>query len=366
MGLDERYRRRIDGAQNALRERGIEALWIEPSVGFFYLTGLEPVSMERLFGLLIPASGELRMVVPLLLKDECEGVAEMLVWDDSEGPERAAAQALAGISSLHVQVSLPTGALFFLQGVRPGMEVALDPGIISGLRERKEPEEVDLLRESGRVTDEVVAWVGTLPLGELSERELAGRIQSRYLELGLKPTPEGLIASGTNAAMPHHTGGETKIRLDQPLLMDFGCAVGGYWSDITRIYFPRQVEAETGAAYELVCEAYDAAFATIEPGIPRSEVDCAARQVIEEAGYGDAFLHRTGHGLGLELHEPPYIRPGDERPLEVGHVFSVEPGIYVRDRFGVRYENIVYLGKNGPESLNNSPRWHTFGAREEV
>ncbi|MGH2820467.1 MAG: M24 family metallopeptidase, partial [Actinomycetota bacterium] len=152
----------------------------------------------------------------------------------------------------------------------------------------------------------------------------------------------------------------------QPLLMDFGCAVEGYWSDITRIYFPHALDAEIAETYEIVCDAYDAAFDALEPGVTCHEVDRAARAVIEKAGYGEAFLHRTGHGLGLEVHEPPYLRSGNEQPLDVGHVFSVEPGIYVPGRFGVRYENIVHLGAHGPESMNRSPRRHSFDSAEHI
>lgn len=363
MSLAEHHKRRIGRVREALRERGLEALWVEPSVGLFYLTGLEPVSMERLFGLLIPSSGELRMVVPLLLRDECSHMddsAQMIVWDDSEGPERAVEIALKDIARLHVQGSLPSWMLFLLQKVRPGLQVEQDPGILSGLRERKDAGEVELLRKSGEITDEMVEWVGTLDLANLTERQLAGRIQARYMEIGLRPSSEGLIASGANTAMPHYVGGDVQIRDDQPLLMDFGCAVEGYWSDITRIYFPRELDPEIEEVYEIVCEAYDTAFAAIGPGVPCEEVDRSARAVIEKAGYGENFLHRTGHGLGLEVHEEPYIREGNEKPLEVGHVFSVEPGIYVQGRFGIRYENIVYLGEEGPEPLNLNPRKHFF------
>jgi Xaa-Pro aminopeptidase len=358
--LAQRYQGRLEGLQEKLSERGAEALWLEPSVGLFYLTGLEPVSMERLFGLLVPASGAPRMVVPLLLKDECEhvDVAEPFVWGDAEGPENATAAALEGVSHLLVQGSLPVWSLRLLE--RPGMEIEEDHSVLSGLREQKEPEEVDLIRRSGALTDETVSWVGTLDLGNLTERQLSGKIQARYLELGHTPSPHGLIATGANTAMPHYVGGDVPISTEQILLMDFGCAVDGYWSDITRIYFPRELEEEVEEAYEIVCEAYEAAFGVLEPGVPCQEVDRAARKVIENAGYGDAFLHRTGHGLGLEVHEEPYIRDGNERPLEVGHVFSIEPGIYLLGHFGVRYENIVHLGAEGPEPMNLSPRQHYF------
>jgi Xaa-Pro dipeptidase len=199
-----------------------------------------------------------------------------------------------------------------------------------------------------------------LDLENFTERQLAGKIQARYLELGHRPSPFGLVATGANTAMPHYVGGDVPINTEQLLLMDFGCAIDGYWSDITRIYFPRDLEEEVEEAYEIVCEAYEAAFDVLEPGVPCQEVDRAARKVIENAGYGDAFLHRTGHGLGLEVHEEPYLRDGNEKPLEVGHVFSVEPGIYLQERFGVRYENIVHLGAHGPEPMNLSPRKHFF------
>jgi Xaa-Pro aminopeptidase len=358
--LSDHHERRVSLVQEELHERGLEALWVEPSVGLFYLTGLEPLSMERLFGLLVPTSGSPRMVVPLLLKDECEHVdiAEQVVWSDDEGPERAAAAVLDGVSRLAVQGSLPVWSLRVLEKVRPGMEVEEDPGVLSGLRERKEPVEVDLIRRSGELTDETVSWVGTLDLDNLTERQLAGKIQARYLELGHRPSPHGLIATGANTAMPHYAGRDLPIRTDQLLLMDFGCAIDGYWSDITRIYFPRDLGEEVEEVYDIVCSAYDAAFAILEPGIPCQEVDRAARAVVEGAGYGDAFLHRTGHGLGLEVHEEPYLRGGYQKPLKVGHVFSVEPGIYLQGRFGVRYENIVHLGREGPESMNLSPRKH--------
>lgn len=360
--FSKRHERRLGLLQEALRERGEEALWVEPSVGLFYLTGLEPVSLERLFGLLVLATEKPRMVVPLLLADECEHVevADLVVWSDAEGPHEATTKVLDGASSLLVQGSLPVWSLRLLEKARPGMKVDEDPGILSGMRERKEPDEVDLIRKSGTLTDEMVSWVGTQDLNNMTERQLAGKIQARYLELGYEPSPHGLIATGERAAMPHYVAGDIPIETDRLLLMDFGCALDGYWSDITRIYFPYYLEKEVEEAYEVVCAAYDAAYGILEPGVACGEVDRAARSVIAEAGYGENFLHRTGHGLGLEVHEEPYLREGNEKPLEVGHVFSVEPGIYVKGRFGVRYENIVYLGPDGPESMNNSPRKHFF------
>ena len=336
-------------------------MWIEPSVGLTYLTGLDLVSIERVTGLIIPARDDLRMVVPLLLRDECTHLgAELEVWDDGEGPDAAVRRALKGVSVLHVQGSLPAAHLFALKNAVPNIEVGHDPGVVRDLREHKDSDEVAAIRKSGKVTDGVVKWVGTLDLASLTERQLALNIEAHYLTLGYKPTPYDLVASGANAAMPHYVGGDTPISTEVPLLLDFGCAVDGYWSDITRIYFPSDLDPEIEDAYGIVCDAYDAAFAAAGAGVPCREVDRAARAVIINAGYGENFVHRTGHGLGMEVHEPPYLTGANEQPLQVGHVFSIEPGIYLEGKFGVRYENIVYLGPDGPESMNLSPRRHIF------
>jgi Xaa-Pro aminopeptidase len=359
----ETYRDRLDRLRAALGEAGTTAMWIEPSVGLTYLTGLTPVSIERLFGLIVTPSDDLKLVVPELLADESKelpGEAEFFVWDDASGPERAAAAALEGIDRIAIQGSLPSWSWALLGSVRPSIEATIDDQVLGRLRELKDALEVDALRRSGAVTDEIVEWIASLDLGEMTEAQLAGRIQARYLELGFRPSPEGLIASGANSAMPHYIGGAERIGTDRLLLMDFGCAVDGYWSDITRIYFPRPLSGQLKDRYEIVCAAYDAAFEVARPGVACSQVDAAARKVITDAGYGEHFIHRTGHGLGMEVHEPPYLTGTNDQPLEVGHVFSIEPGIYLPGRFGVRFENIVHLGEDGPESMNHSPREHFF------
>ena len=359
----ETYRDRLDRLRGALSQWGVGALWVEPSVGLTYLTGLTPLSIERLFGLIVRPDGDLRLVVPELLADESKelpGEAEFFVWNDASGPERSAAAALGGIDRIAIQGSLPSWSWAMLRSAGPGVEVEIDDRPLARLRERKDAAELDALRRSGAVTDETVAWVGTLDLQGLTEAQLAGRIQARYLELGHRPTPEALVASGPNSAMPHYLGGGDPIRTDRLLLLDFGCAIDGYWSDITRIYFPGPLEGRLKECYEIVCAAHDAAFGAAGPGVPCKTVDEAARKVITDAGYGDHFIHRTGHGLGMEVHEPPYLTGSNDQPLEVGHVFSIEPGIYLPGRFGVRFENIVHLGEDGPESMNHSPREHFF------
>ena len=359
MGLAEHYSERIRKLQGALGEAGIEALWVDSSVNLVYLTGLELLSLERLTGLVVPAEGELRTVVPLLLRDELAIVdADHNAWTDSDGPEEATAKALKGVSALHVLGSLPVWAYDVLRNAGPS-RIEIDYAVLAGLRERKDEREAEVLRRSGEITDGILTWVTTLDLVGLSERVLGGRIRARYLEGGHSGA-DCLVATGANAAMPHYAGGDVPIDGSAPLLLDFGGVVDHYFSDMTRVLFPEATSPEVLDVYGVVCDAYDAALAAVEPGVACHEVDRAARLVVEEAGHGEQFWHRTGHGLGLEVHEPPFLREGNERTLEVGHVFSIEPGIYFPGRFGLRYENIVYLGPDGPLELNRTPRRHAL------
>ena len=193
-------------------------------------------------------------------------------------------------------------------------------------------------------------WVAGAELDGRSERGLALELQTRFLRRGAE-SYDYVIASGANGALPHHATGETAISAQAPLLTDFGCIVGGYYSDMTRVHHARG-RREAAEAYAVVRAAHDAVIAGLEPGLPCDDADRLARDVIEAAGFGERFIHRTGHGVGLEIHEEPYLRPGNPAPLEAGHVFSVEPGIYVPGRFGVRYENLVHLSADGSELLN--------------
>jgi Xaa-Pro aminopeptidase len=342
--------RHLERIRAALAAAGADALWLHPAIDFRYLTGLAPIALERPTALVILAR-ELRVLAPEMLAPELalEG-ADVAAWSDGEGPDAAIARVLDGVTRCLIEPDLPSGMAFALRTARPGLDLALDPGVLSGLRERKAPDELEQLRAAGRETDAAMAWVAGAELDGRSERWLALELQTRFLRRAVTPY-DYVIASGPNAALPHHETGDTPIRADAPLLTDFGCVVGGYYSDMTRVHLPAE-GGEAAEAYAIVRAAHDAVIAGLEPGLPCHEADRLARDVIEAAGYGERFIHRTGHGVGLEVHEEPYLRPGNPAPLEAGHVFSVEPGIYVPGRFGVRYENLVHLGADGPELLN--------------
>ena len=347
----------LEPIREGLRAAGADALWIHPGVDLRHLTGLAPIAMERPTALVVLASS-LRALAPEMLAPELAEVegADVVAWSDGEGPEAAIARVLDGIRVLLVGAALPYGVATALGAARPGLDLALDPGILARLRERKSPGELEHLRVAGRHADEAAAWIAGEPLEGVTERELALRLTVRFLEAGADPYEDYIVATGAHGALPHHVTGDTPIDPGRPLLCDFGCVVAGFYSDITRTYLPRDADAEVREALELVRAAHDAVIAGLEPGLPAGEADGLARDVIAAAGQGERFIHRTGHGVGLEIHKPPYLRPGNPEPLQVGHVFSVEPGIYVPGRFGVRFENLVHLGADGPELLNAAPR----------
>ena len=346
--------RHAEHIREELRRVGADALWVHPSVNFRHLTGLRPLALERPTALVILAGGGLRAVAPQMLAPELAAIegAEVESWTEADGPDGAIARALHGVGRCLIDPWLPAGVAFALPAARPGLDVALDPGILAALRRRKAPDELERLRAAGREADDAAAWIATLDLAGRSERWLALELQARFLGRGVEPY-DYIVATGANAALPHHATGDTPIAPHAPLLADFGCVADGYYSDITRVYLPAAVDAEVTEAYEVVCAAHDAVLAGLAPGMTCHEADRLARDVIEAAGHGERFVHRTGHGVGLEIHEPPYLRPGSDDVLEVGNVFSVEPGIYVPGRFGVRYENLVHLGPYGPEPLND-------------
>jgi Xaa-Pro aminopeptidase len=360
--MEDVYVARIERLREAMRAARVRALWVHPSFDLRYLTGLAPLSMERVMGLLVPLDGQLQMVVPSMLLQESQHVADcrFLDWDDTQGPEGALKEALEGVGAVHVSEMLPFGVVQQMRSARPSIDVEIDHGTVAGLRARKDAAEAEALREAARVTDEMVMWVASQDVSSMTEIELARRISLRYQELGHHPWEELLVASGANASMPHYAGGDVPIDSSQPLLIDIGASVNGYQSDTTRVIFPNELAAEVETAYEVILTAAAAAFEVAAIGTPAQDVDRAARSVIAEAGYGEYFIHRTGHGVGLDIHEHPYIREGNEDPLQAGNCFSIEPGIYVPGRFGLRYENLVLLTDQGAEALNKTPARLTF------
>ncbi|WP_114577554.1 Xaa-Pro peptidase family protein [Saliphagus sp. LR7] len=360
----------------ACRERlAADALVLSPGPNLTYLTGFAESPSERHLFLIVPREGEPAFVAPRMYAAELAEtpVADRRLYGDGEEPTALVESVLAdsglagGPTRLLVEDRMWARFTEDLRSL-PGIRIdGLASAIVEPLRIRKDEAELAALRRAGRVADRVASEIRERGEGVVgtTERDLAREVDRLLVEEGgLEPAFGTVVAAGENGARPHHGPGDREIRAGEPVVMDFGAFVGWdgpsgpqYPGDQTRtVAFGGEPTPDYRNVHEVVARAQEAAVERVEPGVAASDVDRAARDVIEEAGYGDAFVHRTGHGVGLEVHEPPYIAAGNDRRLEEGMVFSVEPGIYLEGEFGVRIEDLVVVTDEGCERLNDSPR----------
>ena len=364
---DDAYAARRERAGERLREIGADALICFPSRNLQYLTGFETEPGERHFLLVVTAARATTLLVPELygaqLREETS-VADVRTWADGDDPRTAVRDVLEdyGLRSGRLLVDDTMWARFTqdLRAVAPDADWGLASEAIAHLRVRKDGAELAALRSAAAVADATVddlRDLGADAVG-MTERDLASWIADRLTAHGGTGTAfETVVAAGENGAKPHHGHGDREIRAGEPVVLDFGTRVDGYPSDQTRTFvFDGESSAVYREVHAVVREAQSAAVDTVEPGVTAAAVDRAARTVIEDAGYGDAFVHRTGHGVGLDVHEDPYIVADNERELEPGMVFSVEPGIYFDGRFGCRIEDLVVVTADGCERLNGTDR----------
>jgi Xaa-Pro dipeptidase len=221
---------------------------------------------------------------------------------------------------------------------------------------RKDQAEIDALRAAGAAVDRIAGELqaGRIALVGRTEAQVSADLSSRILAEGHDVVNFAIVAAGENAASPHHHPGSRVIQKNEIVLCDFGGTMNGYCSDITRCVFTGEIASDVAEAYAVLFEAEAAAVKAATIGTPCEEVDAVARRIITAAGFGDYFIHRTGHGIGLDAHEDPYIVSGNSRPLEAGHAFSIEPGIYLPGKWGMRLEDIVVATTNGPDSMNHA------------
>jgi Xaa-Pro aminopeptidase len=246
--------------------------------------------------------------------------------------------------------------LLGIQRALPKARATTASRVLGPLRAVKDRHELHMLARAARATDEAFRRLLEERIEGTTEREVAGRLGELMLELGLDRVEFAIVGSGPNAASPHHAPIDRPLRAGDAVVMDFGGTSGGYCSDMTRTVVVGEASAKLREVHEVVAEAQEVGVGAVYPGVPAEEVDRAARQVIERAGYGDRFIHRTGHGIGLEAHEDPYIVAGNAAPLRPGMCFSVEPGIYLEGDLGVRIEDIVVVTEDGARRLNHAPR----------
>lgn len=349
-----------------LRDQSIDCLALVPGPNLQYLTGTPMHLQERVFVVLIPAEAEPVLVMPELevptWRQAVPSGVRMFTWDDAEGPQeamRSAAATLPRIGTLAVEDHRMRVQEFQLLGHHlPLAEIVPAEPVMGPLRMRKDPKEISAIRRAIQISERALESViaGFRP-GD-TERELAGRLTRTLLEMGGETVPiDPAVLAGPRSALPHGASGHRPVLPGDILLIDFVTTVGGYFSDITRTFaVGRPPDDRMQEIYGVVREANAAARAAVRPGVTCHEVDTAARQVITAAGYGPYFFHRTGHGLGLDVHEAPPVAQGNALPLQAGTVFTVEPGIYVEGWGGVRIEDNVVVTADGCETLTSFSR----------
>jgi Xaa-Pro aminopeptidase len=364
--LMSEFSQRLAAARRRLAEEGLDGMLLTPGPDLRYLTGFEVYAGERLVALLLPREGEARFLVPEMNVAQATGneagVSAVRGWTDAEGyvePLGAACREL-GWNGGHLAADDEMRAAFLLdwQSVCPRAQFQKASRVLQPLRIQKGKEELAALRRAGQVADGVIAAAHAACVPGATEAEVARTVTAAMHDLEPACQVYGcIVASGPNSALPHHETGGRPLQDGDVVILDYGCELEGYHSDITLTVSLGPADEEARRIHEVVWEAQQRALEAIRPGVAAEAIDAAARRVITAAGYGDYFIHRTGHGIGLQVHEPPYLVAGNRVPLEEGMTVSVEPGIYLPGRFGVRLEVIVAVGAAGAELLNlPSPR----------
>ncbi|SDQ34496.1 M24 family metallopeptidase [Natronobacterium texcoconense] len=368
---DDIVEKRLERARKVLTEQGVDALVCFPSSNMHYLAGFEEEPMERHLFLFVTPEAEL-FVAPEMYDDQIRDaspVTDVRTWSDGDDPtdllERVGEE--LDLAGGHFLIDDRMWALFTqdLRATFPEATFGLASEVVDDLRIRKDEAELEALRKAASISDAVseeVRALGSDAIG-MTENELAAEIGERLANAGGEGVSfETVVGSGPNGARPHHRHGDRTIEAGDPVVLDFGTYADGYPGDQTRtVVFDGEPPAEYEGVHDAVLEAQQAAVAAVEPGVAAEAIDRAARDVLEDRGYGDQFIHRTGHGVGLDVHEPPYITAGNGCELEPGMVFSIEPGVYLEGEFGVRIEDLVVVTEDGCERLNDSPRgWQSL------
>lgn len=357
---------RFAAVRQRMAEAGVDALCLSVGPDLPWLCGYEAMPLERLTMLVLPADADATLVVPRL---EAPRVTErpelfaVLPWEETDDPV-AVVTGLLG-SRRRVAVGDTTWARFIVELLQrqPALQLRRATDVTGPLRAVKDPHELAMLHRAGAAADEVAVALrhGEIPLVGRTEAQVSAELSERLVGTGHHHTNFAIVAAGANAASPHHEPGDRVIGADEVVLCDFGGTMHddhgvGYCSDITRCVWTGDVPGRASEIYAAVAAGHAAAMAGVAAGVPAEAIDALARDVIAAAGYGEWFVHRTGHGIGVEAHEDPYIVAGNTDPVAIGHAFSIEPGIYLPGDLGFRLEDCVAVGPDGADSFTRSDR----------
>lgn len=361
---DETLRARWALVQARLLEANVDGLLLSGGADLLFLTGYAAMPLERITAFAARASDEQipTMLIPGLERarvDERPDIFDLVGWDDKTDPVDLIAERLAGSTRIAVSNDMWAIHVLGLQQRMPNAEIVTLTDALGGIRSIKTPEERQALLTVGGLADQVVTKLqsGQIPLVGRTESAVADDIAAHLLSVGHDEVQFVIVASGPNSASPHHHPGERVIQPNEMVLCDFGGTYNNFNSDTTRCVFTGEIPEDVQAASDTLMVAQQAAVDAAVVGGQLRDVDFAARNVLTEAGYGEFFIHRTGHGIGVEVHEEPYVGELSTVAIQVGHAFSIEPGVYIDGKWGMRLEDIVFIDDDGRAvRCNRTPR----------
>jgi Xaa-Pro aminopeptidase len=358
----EDFMHRMERAAAQAADAGLTGVLVTPGPDLLYFTGYEPIAItERITMLAIHAARGPALIVPILERPDAEGApgsaaVSLADWKDGSDPYAAATELLDPAGRYAISDSAWAMHVLGLQQALPESRYVSMTSTLPMLRAIKDEDELERLAAAGAAADESFEQIAGVQFAGRREDEIAADLAGFLREHGHSSVDFTVVGSGSNGANPHHEMSERVIEDGDMVVLDFGGIKDGYGSDTTRTVHVGEPTDEEREVHELVRRAQQAGFEAVRPGVQCQEIDRAARKVIEDAGYGEYFIHRTGHGIGLTTHEPPYMVEGETHALEPGMCFSIEPGVYLPGKFGVRIEDIVTVTPDGGRRLNNTDR----------
>ena len=352
------YASRLARVRQSMKSQSIDAALLSVGHDLPYLTGYYAMPLERLTMLVVTHDSVAALVVPRLEAPRVtpfDDVFKVVPWGETENPVEIVAKHLGGATRIAIGDQMWARFLVELMGFVSGANFVRAVDVVGSLRMAKDVDEIAALQAAGAAADRVATQLraGDIALVGRTEAQVSADISARLIAEGHDVVNFAIVAAGENAASPHHHPGSRVIKQDEIVLCDFGGTMNGYCSDITRCVYIGEPSRKITSAYSVLHAAQAAGVAAGVVGATCESVDAAARKVIDDAGFGDFFIHRTGHGIGMEAHEEPYMVSGNKLPIAAGHAFSVEPGIYLPGKWGMRLEDIVVATDAGPLSMNN-------------
>lgn len=354
------YQERCNRVKVEMGLSGVDYLLVGPSSDLLYLIGYASRQSERLTLFVLPREEEPFLIIPHFELPRIEKIAtffDTIGWKETDNPIELLASIFPGRAVnkiLAIGGQLYSNFLLGVQQEIPDAKYITGEQLMSSVRMRKSSYELEQIRIAGAAADQVFLTLLQMPLVGLTEKETLEIIHQLLIEKGHDSVAGGIVGAGSNGASPHHHASTYKLAMGEAVVIDYIGSLNGYKSDMTRTFHLGPPNSEFRRVYDIVNEANQLAFEAVRPGITAGYIDKVARDHITAAGYGPQFLHRTGHGIGLDAHEPPYIVANNETLLDIGMTFSIEPGIYLADKFGVRIEDIVVVTTEGAERLNLS------------